>query len=82
MNETVVEQVRRVVAESFELDPARITEETVAEDVEGWDSLAHARLILRLQRILNITLDPAAASAAQSVGALAALVARTRNARG
>jgi len=80
MNEDVIESVRRVVAESFGIDPARISEDTVADDVEGWDSLAHARLILRLQRVLNIGLDPAAANAAQSVAALVALVSRSRTA--
>ncbi len=75
-----LEKVSRVVAESFGLDPARISEETLADDVDGWDSLAHARLILRLQRVLNIDLDPTAANAAQSVAALVALVRRSRNA--
>ncbi len=79
MKADVSETVRRVVAESFDIDPARISEETVADDVDGWDSLAHTRLILRLQRILNIDLDPAAANAAQSVAALVALVCRSRN---
>lgn len=74
------EKVRRVVAESFGIEPARIFEETLADDIDGWDSLAHARLILRLQRVLNLDLDPAAANAAQSVAALVALVRRARNA--
>jgi len=76
MKQDVVETIRRVVAESFKIDPARISEDTVADDVEGWDSLAHARLILRLQRVLNLDLDPAAANAAQSVAALVAVVGR------
>lgn len=80
MKEDIIETVRRVVAESFDIDPARVSGDTVADDVEGWDSLAHARLILRLQRVLNIDLDPAAANAAQSVAALVALVSRSRNA--
>jgi acyl carrier protein len=80
MKEDVIEKVCRVVAESFNVDPARISKDTVADDVEGWDSLAHARLILRLQRIFNIDLDPAAANAAQNVGELAALVGHSRSA--
>jgi acyl carrier protein len=75
-----IAKVRRVIAESFGLDPARISDETIADDVDGWDSLAHARLILRLQRVLNLEFDPAAANAAQSVAALVALVSRSRNA--
>jgi acyl carrier protein len=80
MKEDVVEKVRRVVAESFSVDPAGISEATVADDIEGWDSLAHARLILRLQRVLNITLDPAAANAAQGVAALVVLVRQSQHA--
>jgi acyl carrier protein len=78
MKEDVLTKVCRIVGESFNVDPAQISAETVAEDVEGWDSLAHARLVLRLQRIFNIDLDPTAANAAQNVGELAALVARSR----
>jgi acyl carrier protein len=80
MNEDVVLKVRRVVAESFGVDPTHIAEDTVADDVEGWDSLAHARLIMRLERVLNVALDPAAANAAQGVAALVALVRQSRTA--
>jgi acyl carrier protein len=81
VKDDVVEQVRRIVGETFGIDLARISEDTVADDIDGWDSLAHARLILRMQRIFDMELDPSAANAAQSVGALAALVAHSRNMR-
>lgn len=77
MKKDISEKVCRVVAESFGLDPALVSLDTTADDVDGWDSLAHARLVLRLQRVLNIDLDPSEANAAQGVAALVALVDRS-----
>ena len=72
----VATRVRDVVGKSFGVDPATLDEATTARDVEGWDSLAHATLILRLQKIFGVRLDPASANGAQDLGALTALIAR------
>jgi len=68
------EKVRDVIAASFRAPASTITDATKAADVEGWDSLAHATMILRLQRIFKIRLDPGEANSAQDVGGLIALV--------
>jgi acyl carrier protein len=68
------DQVCEIVAKSFNVDPAYVSRETRAEDIDGWDSLAHATLLLRLQRIFNVKFDPAQANAAQNLGALISLV--------
>ena len=73
----VAGRVREVVATSFGVDPATLSDRTTARDVEGWDSLAHATLLLRLQRIFKIRLDAAKANAAQDLGSLTALVEQT-----
>ena len=68
--------VREIVGSSFGVDPAVLSDATTARDVEGWDSLAHATLILRLQRIFKIRLDPAKANGAQDLGSLTGLIAQ------
>ena len=73
----VATRVREVVGKSFGVDPAELHDGTTARDVEGWDSLAHATLILRLQRVFGVRLDPAKANAAQDLGSLTSLVARS-----
>lgn len=72
----VTAKVREVVASSFGVDAGDLTDSTTARDVDGWDSLAHATLILRLQRVFGVRLDPAQANGAQDLGRLTALVAR------
>ena len=78
----VAAKVRETVASSFGVDVASLTDATTARDVEGWDSLAHATLILRLQRIFAVRLDPAQANGAQDLGALIAVVRDTMGLHG
>jgi acyl carrier protein len=74
----VGETVRDIISQSFQVPKASIMDATRAEDVDGWDSLAHATLILRLQRVFKVRLDPAAANAAQDVGALIGLCRKAK----
>ncbi len=73
----VAEKVREIVATSFGVSPASLTDATKAQDVDGWDSLAHATLILRLQRIFKMRLDAAKANSAQDLGTLIELIRQT-----
>ena len=73
----VADKVREVVATSFGVDPATLSGRTAASDVEGWDSLAHATLLLRLQRVFKIRLDAGKANAAQDLGSLTTLIEQT-----
>jgi acyl carrier protein len=75
--EQISEKVQKIVAESFDVDQLTISKETTANDVDGWDSLAHATLLMRLERIFNIDLDRDQANAAQSLGALIGLIYTT-----
>lgn len=70
----VTARVREVVAASFDVEPEDLHDGTTARDVDGWDSLAHATLILRLQKVFGIRLDQAEANGAQDLGRLTALV--------
>jgi acyl carrier protein len=67
-------RVIQIVARTFDVDPSKINMDTVATDVDGWDSLAHATLVIRLEKNFNTTLDPRRASAAQNLGDLVSLV--------
>jgi len=47
-------EVAAIIGEELSCDPTTVGLATTAEDVDGWDSLAHARLILRIETELNI----------------------------
>jgi acyl carrier protein len=71
-------RVIAVIADTFGVDPSTIGRATVADDVDGWDSLAHTVLMMRLQRVLGAEIDEATASGVETVGDLIdALAERT-----
>ena len=63
-------RVIAVIAETFGADPAGIGRDTTADDVDGWDSLAHTILMIRLERALGVRIDEATAAGAANVGEL------------
>ncbi|HKU99386.1 MAG TPA: acyl carrier protein [Vineibacter sp.] len=68
------ERVRDVIADTFGIDPATITSETSAEDVDGWDSVAHASLIVGLEGAFGKTIPIDRAFDVPNVGALVDLL--------
>ncbi len=59
-----------VIADTFGVDASEIGRDTTADDVDGWDSLAHTILMMRLERTLGLKIDEATASGVASVGEL------------
>lgn len=59
-----------MIAETFSVDADGISNTTTAEDVDGWDSLAHTVLMIRLGKRLGLSIPEAIASEARNVGAL------------
>jgi acyl carrier protein len=54
---TVIE----IVADTFSVDPNLITRETRAEDIDGWDSLNHSILLIRLEKRLGLPISESSA---------------------
>lgn len=51
---TTFEKVCSVISSELSCVATDLSSSTTAEDVDGWDSLAHARLIMALEDQLNI----------------------------
>jgi len=68
------ERVRAVIADTFGIDATTITSETSAEDVDGWDSVAHASLIVGLESAFGKTIPIDRAFDVPNVGALVDLL--------
>lgn len=66
-----------VIRRELNAPGAEITRATTADDVDGWDSLAHARLMLAVEQALDIRLPGARLFDLETVGDLADLVAET-----
>ena len=52
-----------------------ISDATTANDVPGWDSLAHASVLIRLEKHFNVRLPETTAYDAKNVGALVDAIA-------
>ncbi len=63
-------RICHTIASTFFVDPASITRDTVAQDVDGWDSLGHSVLLIRLGRVLDVDIPEDIAAEAGSVGHL------------
>lgn len=62
--------VMAVVAETFPGGASSISRDTTAADVDGWDSLAHTVLMIRLEKRLGMPISDRIAAKASSVGEL------------
>ena len=62
--------VKQTISDTFDFPIGDIEENTTAEDVDGWDSLQHTILIVRLQKCLNHPISEAIAAESKTVGDL------------
>jgi acyl carrier protein len=52
-------------------DPGLVIDRsTAAEDIDGWDSLSHAVLIMRLEKNCNVRIPTSMATSFQNIGEL------------
>lgn len=76
MSSEVFARLARIVADTFSLDTGVVTPELTAEDVAGWDSLNHLRLISAVETHFGIRFTMAEVMAFENVGDLLAVVKR------
>jgi acyl carrier protein len=71
-------RLAEIFRDVFDEDAIILTPELSAKDVDGWDSLAHIRLMLTVEKAFKIKLSAPEIGKLENVGDLAALIkART-----
>lgn len=71
-------RLAEIFQDVFDDDSIEVTPELSAQDVDGWDSLAHIRLILTIERAFKIKFTTSEIGKLKNVGDLAMLIeART-----
>ena len=70
----LLDKVTVVLAEILDDDEVVLTEATTAEDVDGWDSISHVKLIIALEAELGIRFEAKEISDMEDVGALLDLI--------
>ena len=72
----VDERARAAVADALELPAAEIPDEASIDTFPAWDSLAHIRVITRLEQVLGRSLEPGEIFSITDLASIAALLAR------
>ena len=70
----VFERITRIFREEFDDDTLIIQDETNAEDIEDWDSLAHVELVLAMEHEFGMKFNIKEVGELQNVGEMADLI--------
>jgi acyl carrier protein len=79
MQDPILTGLTSVFREVFDDDELVLTPAMTADDVDGWDSLAHIRLILSVQKAFGIKFSPVEMNRLKNVGDLVALTRDKQN---
>ena len=75
---TMIQQLVPIFRDVFDDDSLTIQATTAADDVDGWDSLAHIRLIVSIEKAFSLRFSAAEISALENVGDMANLILKKR----
>lgn len=71
-------KIMTILAEVLEISPDRINLSTEQNQLEEWDSLAHLKLIMRLEQELNISISMEEVSELTSIDKIYSIIS-TKN---
>ena len=72
----MIEQLLSIFRNVFDDDDLVINPSTTAQDIDGWDSLAHISLIVAIEKSFNLRFSTTEISDFESVGQMAELILR------
>lgn len=68
--------LQEIFRDVFDDEELEITEETTAEDIEGWDSLTHIQIIVGIEKKFKIKFSAVEIKASENVGEFIELIDR------
>jgi acyl carrier protein len=74
MSNPLLERVRGLVADTFNVPLESVTEHSRQGELEAWDSLGHLNLVLGIEQEFGIPVSPEDGEAMTSVGAIVSLL--------
>jgi acyl carrier protein len=75
-SEAIYEQLTAVMRDVFDDDTIVATPELTADQVDGWDSFAHLRLLMTVERSFGVSFSAAEVDSLKNLGDLAGVIAR------
>ena len=74
--DTILSKLNEVFRDELDDESISLSNATMAKDIEGWDSLAHVRLLVATEVAFGIRFGSAEIGGLENVGALVALIAK------
>jgi acyl carrier protein len=71
---SIYQRLQVIVCDVFDEDSICVTPQLSARDVDGWDSLAHIRLILSVERAFHVRFSTAEIGRLETMGDLVELI--------
>ena len=69
-----LEKLNQVFQDLFDDDELEVNRDTQAEDVEGWDSVTHVSLMIKVEKVFGLKFTSAQVSSLKNVGELVDLI--------
>ena len=79
MEDPILTHLTSIFREVFDDDDLVLKPELTADDVDGWDSLAHIRLIVSVQKAFGVKFSAVEMSRLKNVGDLVALTKQKKS---
>ena len=70
----IYQRLTEIFQDVFDEDSIEVTPKLSADDVDGWDSLTHIRLILTIEKVFKIKFSTSEVGKLENVGDLVALI--------
>lgn len=67
-------RITKVFRETFDDESLRISSETTADDIDGWDSVSHVQLFMAVETEFELSLTPEELASISSAGDILALL--------
>jgi acyl carrier protein len=71
----VLAELASIIRDVFVAPDVEVGRDTTADDVPGWDSLGHVRLLVTIEKFFSVKFPPFEARTLKNVGELADLIA-------
>lgn len=70
----IYQKLTTIFRDVFDEDNLPVTPQTTADDVDGWDSLTHVRLVLAVSKAFGVRFSAAEIGGLKNVGEFATLI--------
>ncbi len=70
----ILKQLKEIFKDVFDDENLEVEPQTTAKDVEGWDSLAHIRLVVSIEKAFSMRFTASEISELENVGDLVELI--------